>query len=337
MNRRNEIATLSLSWLVMTLLILDAKTALLGAKEGITLCLYTVVPSLFPFFIVSVMLTSCLTGITIVFLRPLGKLCGIPNGAESILLLGFLGGYPVGAQSVTDAYKQGQLEQKDAHRMLGFCSNAGPAFLFGMIGPLFSSPIIPWVLWLIHILSALIVGMILPNKQHSTCNLSAIPTLSLPQALERSLRIMANVCGWVIAFRVILAVLNRWILWIVPVGWQPLMSGLLELSNGCQALRALSSEALRFIISSAILGFGGLCVGMQTISVTGDLGTGLYFPGKLLQAIFSVLMALLTQPYLFHSSPRQSISAQLSLMFAVGILLIFCLLCRRKKVVALCE
>lgn len=321
----------------MMLLILDARTALAGAKEGVMLCLYSVVPSLFPFFIVSVMLTGSLTGKNIHFLRPLGKLCGIPKGAESILLLGLLGGYPVGAQSVADAYKQGQLERNDALRLLGFCCNAGPAFLFGMIAPLFSSPVIPWALWFIHILSSLIVGAVLPNKQHTACKLSSAATTSLPHAVERSLRIMANVCGWVIAFRVILAVLNRWILWIFPLEWQILISGLLELSNGCLALRSLPSEASRFIICSAILACGGLCVGMQTVSVTGDLGTGLYFPGKLLQCILSILIAMLAKPYLLHSSSPKSAFTQICIVSAIGIAILFCHLHSRKKVVALCE
>lgn len=337
MNRGNRIVTLSLSGLVMMLLILDAQTALAGAKEGITLCLYSVIPSLFPFFVVSVILTGSLTGQKMLFLRPLGKLCGIPHGAESLFLLGLLGGYPVGAQSITNAYRQGQLEQDDARRLLGFCSNAGPAFLFGMIGPLFSSPLIPWVLWLIHILSAMIVGMLLPNKRDSACKLTDTKPISLPHAVERSLHIMANVCGWIIVFRVILAILNRWILWIVPAEWQALLSGLLELSNGCHALRTLPSDASRFIISSAILGCGGLCVGMQTISVTEGLGTGLYFPGKLLQSILSIMISILLIPYLFHSFTPELKYAQISIVFVLGISIIFYHLRKRKKVVALCE
>ena len=35
----------------MLVLILDSKTALAGAREGIDLCIRTVIPSLFPFFL----------------------------------------------------------------------------------------------------------------------------------------------------------------------------------------------------------------------------------------------------------------------------------------------
>lgn len=320
----------------MILLILDAKTALSGAKDGIALCLYTVIPSLFPFFILSSLLTSSLTGKNISILRPIGKLCGIPVGAESLLVLSLFGGYPVGAQAISDAYRQGHLTKTAAHRLLGFCSNAGPAFLFGMVGPLFTSRIVPWVLWLIHILSALIVGAVLPGKSRDTCLLCKSLPLTVPQALEQSLRIMANVCGWIVIFRVILAVMNRWILLLLPLEGQVLLSGLLELSNGCLALRSVQSEASRFVLSACMLAIGGLCVGMQTVAVTASLGTGLYFPGKLLQSLISIPMAAAAQYFLFFSSERMVFPTVLYIcLLAVGGILVICLR-RRKKVVAMC-
>lgn len=320
----------------MILLILDAKTALSGAKDGIALCLYTVIPSLFPFFILSSMLTSSLTGKSIPILHPIGRLCGIPEGAESLLVVGILGGYPVGAQAIADAYEQGQLKKSAAHRLLGFCSNAGPAFLFGMAGSLFTSAIVPWVLWLIHILSALTVGTILPNKRHDTCLLRKSASLTVPQAMERSIRVMATVCGWVVIFRVILAVLNRWVLWLLPQAGHILLSGLLELSNGCAALHSLQSEGSRFVLCACMLAIGGLCVGMQTVSVTTSLGTGLYFPGKVLQGLISILMAAAGQCFLFPPSERMVLPiSSYVCIFAVGSIMALCLR-RRKKVVAMC-
>ena len=67
--------------------------------------------------------------------------------------------------------------------------------------------------------------------------------------------------------------------------------GLLELSNGCCELLSVSDVALRFVICSGLLSFGGLCVTMQTVSVTPGLSLRDYFLGKLLQTAFSVLLA----------------------------------------------
>ena len=49
MRKKTEIVRLSVCALGMIVLILDSKTALSGCREGVTLCLNVVIPSLFPF------------------------------------------------------------------------------------------------------------------------------------------------------------------------------------------------------------------------------------------------------------------------------------------------
>lgn len=287
--------------IAMAVLILDAKTALTGAQSGVELCIRTVVPSLFPFILLSVMLTGSLLGQKIPLLRPIGTLCRIPKGTESLLLVGLVGGYPVGAQCVAQAYRGGQISRDAAQRMLGFCSNAGPSFIFGMVGALFDSPVIPWTLWGIHILAALLVGCLLPGQAGDTVAVKQREPVSLPEALQQSLRVMAGICGWVVVFRVIIAFCQRWFLWLLPETVQTVFTGLLELTNGCIELENLS-EGSAFMLCAAFLGFGGICVGMQTVSVTQGLGTGDYFPGKLLQGCISLLLAVPACNLLFQET-----------------------------------
>jgi len=317
------------------LLILDARTAIDSARDGVSICLRAVIPSLFPFLVLSCILTSSLWGTKSKILRPIGKLCGVPEGAESLLLLGFLGGYPVGAQSVSDAYHRGYLSKSAAERLLGFCNNAGPSFIFGILGVAFSSKSASWALWLIHIGSAVIVGMLLPGKNKENCVMQSKPMLSLPKALERSLGVMATICGWVVAFRVILGVLDRWIFWILPAEIRVLLTGILELSNGCLALCEVTSEGTRFVLSSLMLALGGLCVGMQTVSVTGKLGTGMYFHGKIMQSLLSFLLAMICQYFLFSNCECLNIPpiAYVAVVAVSGILYYWI---ARKKVVAIC-
>jgi len=276
----------------MGILILDGRTALTGASQGVELCLKTVIPSLFPFFLLSNVLTSALLGSSLPLLRPIGWLFGIPKGAESLLVSGFLGGYPVGAQSVAAAYRAGQLPKGEAERLLAFCNNAGPAFLFGMAASLFPRHWMAWALWGIHILGALFTALLLPRKAPGPAALSPGNPLTLTAALQSSLRIMATVCGWVVLFRVVIAFLSRWILWLLPLPAQVAVTGLLELSNGCCALASVSDLTTRFLLCSGMLAFGGLCVTMQTVSVTAGLSLGYYILGKLLQTAFSLALSL---------------------------------------------
>jgi hypothetical protein len=145
MGKKTSKISLILKLFAMILLIVDSKTALSGTAQGVDLCIRTVIPSLFPFFVISVLMTSALLEQPLPFLKHLGRICGIPAGSEGIFLLGLIGGYPVGAQAVAQAWKAGSISEKAAKRMLGFCNNCGPSFLFGIAAVLFRSVSIAWI------------------------------------------------------------------------------------------------------------------------------------------------------------------------------------------------
>ena len=316
MTRRLWTSLMSAIGLIM--LILDAKTALLGASEGITLCLQTVIPSLLPFFVLSILLTSSVSGASFRVLKPIASLCGIPQGSQSALLVGMLGGYPTGANSVAQAYEAGAITRQEAARMLPFCNLAGPAFLFGIVSGKFTNAHIPWILWGIHIASALLVGMVLPGKSKRITNIQPSQTVSVTQALQKSIRIMASVCGWIVIFRIMIAFLNRWILWLFPSWVQVAVAGILELSNGCCDLGRIPSEGLRMVLASGMLAFGGICVTMQTTSVAQNLPLRTYFCGKLLQCQFSLLLSGIAQILLLPEGEHMTFSP----VITVGICLI---------------
>ena len=268
------------------LLILDSKTSSQGAAEGIDLCIRVVIPSLLPFLFLS----ACLTGGNTIMRLPSMRLLGIPKGAETIFLLGLLGGYPVGAQAIYDHYQNKALSKKTAQRLLGFCNNPGPSFLFGMLAPLFTVNSAPWCLWAIIVLSALITGLILPDKQTDLYRTPPTDAVSIPTALNKSIRSMGQICGWVIIFRVFFSFAEKFLLKHLPQILRVCFIGFLELTNGCIAVSTVD-EQIRFVLCAAFLSFGGLCVGMQTASCTKDLGLSMYFPGKIIQTIISILLA----------------------------------------------
>lgn len=276
----------------MLVLIIDSEASLAGAREGVDLCIRTVIPSLFPFFLLSQILVSAWTGRQLPMLRPLGKLLGVPEGCESLLIPGFLGGYPVGAKSIHHAWESGCVSEQDANRLLFFCSNAGPSFLFGMAAPLFSKPGTGWILWGIQIVSTILVAYLMRREPGVAKPVPALLEQSLSQALKNAVSVTAQVCGWVICFRIITTFADRWFLWLVPEWIRVLFSGFLELSNGCLRLSVLASEEIRFIFCSVMLSWGGICVIMQTASVTKGLKLRYYLLGRLLHTGFSLFLSL---------------------------------------------
>lgn len=321
------------SCIAMLIIILDSRTAVSSITTGIELCLQTVVPALFPFLILSGIMNKCILGQRLRFMTPICRMCRIPTGSESILLIGLLSGYPVGAKLIAEAYLAGSLTEKTARRMLGFCSNAGPAFIFGIVASAFNDPLIPWVLWVIHIISALIVGFLLPGETNDICKLPECKPISVTQALNNAIKTIATICGWVILFRLILDYFNIWFLKFLPMELQVFICGAIELSNGCIVLQKISHNGVRFVLASAILASGGVCVAMQTASVTDKLGWGSYFPGKLLQTLLSVALSSILQPYLFPRDPQIQIPFFYFLIPVIFALILSYLL-NRKKVVA---
>ncbi len=299
MKTKKNSVTVIFSVLIMLVLILDSKYALQGVSEGIELCLKTVIPSLFPFFILSGLITGAIAGRAFPVLRPLGKLCGIPKGGESFLLLGMIGGYPVGAHCISNAYHCKVLNKADAERMLGFCNNAGPAFIFGMGGLLFPDKRCAWVLWGIQILCVILTGILLPGKSQSECTIPVQNSVSFSDVMKNAIQAMSTVCGWVIAFRVILAILNRWLLWLITQNAAVLICGMLELSNGVILLYNAENLLFRFVAASYMMTFGGLCVALQTQSAAKSISCKKYYIGKLLQLSLCIPLSLLFAGLLF--------------------------------------
>lgn len=294
-----KVLSLSVTAFIMVLMILDTEMAFYSANEGVDICLRTIIPSLFPFFFLSGIINSALIGTNSPILRPISTLCRIPAGGESLMILGLIGGYPVGASAVYGAYSAGSINRNSAQRMLSFCNNAGPAFIFGIFSPLFENKLALWALWGIHIGSAIAVSMLLPAVKSEECTQSSHHSITITRALHLAIRNTATVCGWVVLFRIAIGFLNRWFLWLFPKEWQVLLCGLLELSNGCISLSLISADGLRFVVASVILAFGGICVAMQTATVIGDLSPKSYWLGKAMQTAISLLLSAITQSFLF--------------------------------------
>ncbi len=289
MNRRKCIAAVTAS-LGMLLLIFDSRCVLESAHQATELCIKTVIPSLFPFLFLSGVVTGALWGTHGQVLRIGAWILNIPAGVESLLLSGFLGGYPAGAITIGEIYRGGKIKKETAQRLLCYCSNAGPAFLFGMMSAQFPTIRMVWRLWGIHLLSAAMVGTIVSRPTDSAASTS-LTDFSISQNMFRSVKSMGMICGWILLFRIIIGFLDKWILWLFPDWLRILIWGFLELSNGCCVLNQIGDITLRFITASGMLSFGGVCVAMQTSSAITGLSIKGYLAGKMLQMVFSILLA----------------------------------------------
>jgi hypothetical protein len=281
------------------LLLLRPEAASQAVGDGLALCANTVIPALFPFFaVVSLLLqlglAGSLQGLCAPFMGPVFHLrgvCALP------LLTGLLGGYPSGARTAADLCRQGLLTRREAELLLGFCDNCGPGFLLGYVGAgILGSARAGAYLFLIHVCSALLVGMVLCRlcgDRGSALLGSSLPArvIPFPQALTAAvsgaLASTLSICAFVVLFRVLAA--------LPPVRLPAPLLGVLEMVTGTAAL---APGRAGFIAAAVMVGWGGLSVHCQAMAVAApaELSFRWHWIGKALQAALSGLLAAALWP-----------------------------------------
>ena len=189
-----------------------------AAENGVELCFNVLIPSLFPFFVISSMVVSMgLADALGSALAPvMSGLFNVGGQCASALILGFIGGYPVGARTVIALYDSGRCSKAEAQRMLAFCNNSGPAFIFGVVGAgIFSSSAVGVILYLTHILASVLVGLIFRNygsgrptpvKAAAKGKKTPFPE-AFVSSVTSSFSSCLNICGFVIFFTVLIRLL----------------------------------------------------------------------------------------------------------------------------------
>lgn len=292
-NRSANRLSLLLCLFAMILLIHDSRHAIEGAKEGIELCIYTIIPTLFPFCVLSIIFRSMLSGKNWPLLRPIEQLCAMPEGCGLIFLIGLLGGYPIGAICVEQALKDKSIKPDEAKYLRAVCNNAGPSFIMGMLAPLFRNFKLGFVLILIQALSALLTNLLMSGESSGHIRTAPQRNIKIFTAIKQSCGNMLNICGIIVFFRTFLNIAKVYLSpYMTKELWAALV-GALELTNGIISLSVFDRENLIFIVAAGMLSFGGLCVAMQTISISSPEAGKYYLSIKIIQAAISVILAFL--------------------------------------------
>ena len=324
---------LPLAFLVFTIcLVIFSSYNIVAARNGLILWATSVVPSLFPFFIATNLLSK--TGIA----HTLGKslnfimkpLFNVRGEGAFALIMGIISGYPVGAKIASDFRKNNVLTKEECERLLSFTNNSGPLFILGTVGiSMFGDSRTGLLLLITHILASITVGIVfrvwkrqsfdyshlLPEE--SSSNLSSRVTFSnlggiLAESISSATSTIMMIGGFVVLFSVIISILNAShflsitsnflmpafnLLHIPSEFVTPFITGFLEITNGISLISnaTLSYSNISIILTSFLLGFGGISVLLQVWSITSktDLSIKPYIYGKLLHAIIAAFYTFL--------------------------------------------
>lgn len=294
-----------------------------AARDGLALCGNVIIPSLFPFFVLSSLVVEL--GMS----RYLGRLLEgvmaplfrVGGACSSALALGFVGGYPVGARTAIALYENGQCSKTEAERLLAFCNNSGPAFILGVVGtgifassPCGAAPLSGTYRRFPVRRPAL---PLLPARRGAPAGTPCgppVPGSQLPRGLHplhhrgpvlhpEYLCLRAVFHGGhpdALSLRRHGRSGRRAAALLSPLGldqaWaQRLITGLLELSSGVSSLTGAGTVTGRLSMAAFMLGWAGLSVHCQVLAFLGDSGLSLrtYLTGKLLHGGLSALFTAL--------------------------------------------
>lgn len=249
----------------MALILINPENASNGIKNGLTLLLSTVIPSLFPFLVLSSYIaTSKSFGIlSRIFSKVTVKLFRINADGFIPVLMGLLGGYPIGAKVTADLYKSNRLTQNEAERLMFFTVNSGPAFTItavglGMLGNYYSGLILYFSTVLTSLITGFMCRFLSDKKEIEAQNIiKSEREFAFINSVSSGANAIINISAWVLTFSCITEIVGTLGL---NDNLKLFLSSILEVTNGCK----ICSESMSLPVISAILGFGGFSVICQT-------------------------------------------------------------------------
>ena len=234
-----------------------------GISNGIDLSLGTLIPTLFPFIILSTLMVEqqIFDYIPKSLKRISRAVFDIDGSCLGVIVLSLIGGLPLGCKLISQLYEKGRISRCNGRRMALFCFCMGPAFTIGSVGLfMLSSEKAGFILYASVVLSAMTIGVLsrffeaednvyLPTKFSDSKQPFSV---SLVRSVSDGSKAMLNVCAWVIVFSCISKLTE-----VLPMDESArfFLGCISEVTNGAY----LASGNMSLPIIAGIIGFGGLC------------------------------------------------------------------------------
>lgn len=299
---------------ICVIFIVSPKIYSASCLNAISVWAFKVLPSLFPFFIFSKIIVGLIEPKQTKLDKLFAKIYHTPATSSSIYLLSILSGYPMGAKLICNMFERGVYTSDDAKRMLAFCSVSGPMFMVGTVGvAIFGAQKAGFVILISNLLASLINGLVFRGKKAEKNKDLPIKTgqesssLLADSVYDALISILLVGAYMVLAFLVIDILKNTHILTFVstlickPFGGngtqivQAVLSGFVEITRGIIDLNLLDCALkIKVILSSGLIGFGGICIMLQSTTFLKKLDIKFSFVllQKFVQGVLATTIAI---------------------------------------------
>ena len=284
--------------------------------DGIKLWFACVFPSLFPYLFITAILTNLsITARLSKRLSPITKRLFNTGGISGFaLIISLVSGYPLGAKTVADLKEKGLITDAESVRCAAFCSTSSPMFLIGSVGSImFNSKTFGLALFLVHFLSAIIVGVIFSfyKRKEKPCEKFTMPLLKnsnnlLYDSVYQAVISVLIVGGLITIFYVLTEVLLAFNILTPAINLlstitqddkmaESLVLGVFECTRALKSLSQAPQHILTLPIAAALCGFGGGSVIVQSVSYLkkAKIKTALFILAKIISAAINFIIGLI--------------------------------------------
>ena len=304
---KSKILPFILSTFAITMLTVFPDRYISVSIESMKIFTLNVLPSLLPFMFFAQLLTNSGVGHKIgrLFYRPFSMLYNANSIGSYTFTMSVLSGYPIGAKIISDNYKLGLIDKREAKSIIAYSSTSGPTFVLGTVGfMMFNNKLYGVILLICHYISALLNGLLYRTRQKTPSRVVCVKNQNIWGDSAKGAVYGASVCGvYIIIFYIIAVMLDdigvigaiasviRPIIGEVSDG---LVFGLVEMTGGCIRLSSTTS-IFTLPTACAIISFGGLSVALQSISFLSscDLKAKDYLIPKLTQSLIAFALTYL--------------------------------------------
>lgn len=279
-----------------------------SVRQSLDICARSLVPSLFPFLVLSTFLGKLKGFRKVPFNFVLSKFFGFDPFLNLICFLGLFFGFPSGACAISEAYKQNKCSKCEAELAIAFSNNCSFPFLINVVGAtVFGSLKTGYLLFVSQTLSVITVCFILRKVylQKSLYTLAGCNTQNTPsgfsthiQNLIYSIRESAFSMLYICAFTVFFGLVCKAGTSFIPILQsglpKSLLCGFLEITNGVFSCFDLPFP-MDVVVCSCVCSFAGLSVffQIQGICQTSGLSAKLFLVSRLVCMPVSALYTLI--------------------------------------------
>lgn len=276
-------ATVMASLFFIALLLKNPDISIQYVTRGLRLCCTAVIPTLFPFMVLSELLVRTGGGELMgrALAAPMRALFGLSGAGSCAFLLGAVCGFPVGTRAAVMLYDRGLLERSEAERLISFCNYPSSAFMISATGAaLWQNRQLGAAMYASVLAAGVIAGIIsgIPARRAAKKE-GVVPTdmphtvrKPQPTALSDSVTAAAtstlNVCAYVAFFSCVVGCISHILARISPSRTvEAAIYSFFELTSGAAASAAVIPSRTGILMCTAAAGWSGLSVALQVFSV----------------------------------------------------------------------